>query len=270
MEDYEEIEIDLEDEEHLEDKYITVEIADKRFAINIEYVREIVTLPDVRDVPNAKANERGIIKVRGELIHVIDMRKSLGFESLEEEDSKLLSKINLVKEQHEEWLEELISSIKDNREFKKTTDPHQCQFGKWYDKYETNDINLSLYLSYFDKPHKNIHALAKKAKKTQNEKGVDAALELIDEVKDTDFKEIINLFEGFAQPLKESHREVVVIIDKDGDLQGISVDAVDKIINIPHNSIEKKGELKKNRFVKGVSDIEGSPVIILDYNVIIE
>ena len=103
----------------------------------------------------------------------------------------------------------------------------------------------------------------------QNAKGKQEALDLIERARENEFAEMIALFNGIEQPVKEAHREVVVIIEKDGDLQGIAVDSVDKIINIPINSIEKKGVLKHNEFVRGVTDIEGESVVLLDYEKII-
>lgn len=273
MDEYEELELELENEEEdelLSDKYLAVDVAKKRYAINIEFVREIVTLPDVREVPSGKPYERGIIKVRGELIHVIDMRKRLGMPSLSEEDEELLSIIKKLKKDHEEWVQELFDSIKENREFKKTTNPKQCAFGKWYDSFKTDDINLSLYLSYFDAPHRSFHNAAIKAKEIQKEHGAETALHFIEKTRENEFQIMLDLFDGIEQPIRESHREVVVIIERDGDLQGISVDSVDKIINIYPEAIEKKGELKKNDLVTGVTDIEGESVIILDYRKIID
>lgn len=267
MDELEELELELEEEEDelLLDKYLAVDIAKKRYAINIEFVREIVTLPSVREVPSGKPYERGIIKVRGELIHVIDMRKRLGLHSIEEENLELLNFIKTLKQDHIDWLKELFNSIKENREFTKAIDHKQCDFGKWYHSFKTDDINLSLYLSYFDAPHQAFHNAAVKARKISNELGFDEAMKYLEKVKDEDYNKMIALFDGIEQPIRESHREVVVIIERDNDLQGLSVDAVDKIVDIFPENIEKKGELKNNNLVLGVTDIEGESVILLDY-----
>lgn len=273
MDEYEELELELENEEEdelLSDKYLAVDVAKKRYAINIEFVREIVTLPDVREVPSGKPYERGIIKVRGELIHVIDMRKRLGIASLLEEDEELMRYIKILKKEYEEWVQEIYDSIKENRDFKKALNYKQSSFGKWYYGFKTDDINLSLYLSYFDAPHRAFHNTAIKSKEIQREQGVEAALKFLEKTKETEFQTMMDLFDGLEQPIREAHREVVVIIERDGDLQGISVDSVDKIINIYPESIERKGELKKNELVTGVTDIEGESVIIIDYRKIID
>ena len=63
------------------------------YAVPIEQVKEIRTLEDVTQVPNAKSHVQGVMNLRGLIIPVIDVKTKLGFTPIEKtskESQKIL------------------------------------------------------------------------------------------------------------------------------------------------------------------------------------
>jgi Chemotaxis signal transduction protein len=53
-------------------------IGDETFGVRIGSVREIVRVPEITTVPNARDTIEGVINLRGKIIPVIDLRKRFG------------------------------------------------------------------------------------------------------------------------------------------------------------------------------------------------
>ena len=53
------------------------------YAVPIEQVKEIRTLEDITQVPNAKSHVKGVMNLRGLIIPIIDVKAKLGFASTE-------------------------------------------------------------------------------------------------------------------------------------------------------------------------------------------
>jgi chemotaxis signal transduction protein len=62
------------DRSGMEDKYLTFELFSENYAIQIEYVKEIISLCDITAVPKSPSYVEGIINRRGEIIPIINLR----------------------------------------------------------------------------------------------------------------------------------------------------------------------------------------------------
>jgi purine-binding chemotaxis protein CheW len=58
--------------------YITLQLGNELFAIDVVQVREILELAQVTKVPTAPAYMRGVVNVRGRAIPVVDLRAKFG------------------------------------------------------------------------------------------------------------------------------------------------------------------------------------------------
>ncbi len=61
-----------------ETKVSVIRIAQKLFAIEIKYIREILPLPKITRVPNVEAQFYGVFNLRGKIIPLIDVAPVLG------------------------------------------------------------------------------------------------------------------------------------------------------------------------------------------------
>jgi len=63
-----------EENDTMQDKYMTFKIADEYFGIAIQNILEIVELQKITEVPDMPVFVRGVINLRGKIIPVIDLR----------------------------------------------------------------------------------------------------------------------------------------------------------------------------------------------------
>ena len=258
-----EIETDEADEQMIDDIYVVIIVNDNKYAIPVKKVFEIVILPKTTTMPDSPAHVRGIINLRGNIISVIDTRIKFGIPTFDDMDNKFADMLAQRKQDHINWLNELIASIDENRPFRLTTDPHACAFGKWYDNYKPTSIALSSYLAKFDTPHKNIHALAEKVFKIKNESGVDKAKELITVVQKKELALMINLFDEVKSVLVEARREVVVIVNVNNNLYALTADSSDSVITIDPANIKKSNEIN-SKYSTGVYTDQENIIMMLN------
>lgn len=121
----------------------------------------MLSTPEVRSVPQAAAAVRGLILLRNTTLPLVDLRTLFGLPTMASEAQAFVSMFEQREEDHRRWLNELESSVRENRPFTLTTDPYACAFGRWYDTFKTSNLLLEAVLNRFDGPHKRIHALGR-------------------------------------------------------------------------------------------------------------
>lgn len=65
-------------------QYITFQLGDELFAIDVAQVREILELSTITKVPTAPGYMRGVVNVRGKAIPVVDLRAKFGLPPAED------------------------------------------------------------------------------------------------------------------------------------------------------------------------------------------
>lgn len=70
---------------------ICFKLEDTHFASDIQMVKEIITMMDIRPIPRSPDFVKGVINLRGQIIPVVDLRKQFGLKSFQtEKDSKII------------------------------------------------------------------------------------------------------------------------------------------------------------------------------------
>lgn len=64
-------------------KYLTFELGDESYGLQIYRVQEIIKMQEVTKIPRTPKCVEGVINLRGKVIPVIDMRKAFGMEERE-------------------------------------------------------------------------------------------------------------------------------------------------------------------------------------------
>ena len=72
--------------EELAGKYLTFELGQEFYGLEILKVQEIIGIMKVTGVPRTPAYVRGVINLRGKVIPVIDLRLKFGMEAIEDTD----------------------------------------------------------------------------------------------------------------------------------------------------------------------------------------
>ena len=64
----------LLDEDNMQGRYLTFDLGEETYGIEIRYVTEIIGMQSITGVPDMPSYLRGIINLRGRIIPVLDMR----------------------------------------------------------------------------------------------------------------------------------------------------------------------------------------------------
>lgn len=75
--------IDDDEEDNIEEMYLTFEVGDEEYGVGIINVTEIVRLQKIIEVPDVARYVRGVINLRGKVIPVIDVRKRFSLPEVE-------------------------------------------------------------------------------------------------------------------------------------------------------------------------------------------
>lgn len=147
-------------EEELKYPYIVFKLQGSLYCISSRYIASLVQLPNYTKVPAAPANITGIFRHRDTVIQMVDLRTTLGLETLSKEYEDFSHMIDERKKDHVNWVNELERATLNDEPFKLSRDPHQCALGRWYDSFTTENTMVAFHLRKLDEPHKMLHGTA--------------------------------------------------------------------------------------------------------------
>ncbi|HCD53075.1 MAG TPA: hypothetical protein DEQ34_11545 [Balneolaceae bacterium] len=225
-------------------KYLSFRIANEKYAVPVNDVIESIPYSFITKVPNKPNYILGVMNLRGKIIPVFDTRLRMGMPSLREERRKLVEMLKQREKEHIEWLEVLEHEVRYNKPITVQRDPSKCNFGKWYGEYmkrmntqseNSRSIDNLLYgvLKKFDEPHKKIHEIADRVDRYIKEDRTEDAKRVIKQTKDNVMAEMLSLFKELFRNIEDQEtRDVVIIVDYEDDMYGMTVDAVDSTVDI--------------------------------------
>ena len=208
------------------------------YAVNSRDVREIVMLPKVVSLPDAPPEIRGVINLRGRVMHLVDLRVKLGFPSAKTEIEDLIRILTQREQDHRDWLGELESCVLEHRPFNLARDPKLCKFGQWYARFNTENTLLKMALRKMDEPHRLIHATADEVLQKVDRGDQEGAMQLLVERRARELATLSNLFEDARRTLREHHRELAVVFARGEKRFAISIDVVEAVERIPEENVE--------------------------------
>lgn len=77
-------------------QYVTLGVAEERFAVPVERVREILQVQPIARMPNAPAFFLGMIDVRGQSVPVVDLRLRLGLDEARDTENTSIIVLQVV------------------------------------------------------------------------------------------------------------------------------------------------------------------------------
>ena len=246
--------------------WVIIKIAKNNYAIHSKLVIFISKLSDdITQIPASDQHIRGLINFRGEAIVAVGLRSVFGKISIKDEMKEFMDVLDQCEEEHSHWVQKLQESVDNNETFSMTTDPHRCNFGMWYDNFESNDNELLAHMKKIELPHKLIHEAAQIINK--KEKSDKQVTQILDAVKNQYMPQVIGLIEQSKTIFLNNTKEMLVVIeDKNGDKIGLIVDEVLGVHNITEK-IEKTGMeySQHSKFISGVfsKDMDDKQTMIL-------
>jgi len=175
---------------------ITFSTVDASFAIPLEQVLYIEK--DVKRNLQVDALEEfnhGVITFQNNTVQLFDFNKLLGSDNYQQTMKALVDKLDDMEQQqqHKDWLDTLEKSLKTNTPFTQALDPNKCAFSQWYNKFETENKELTEVLQCFDEPHKRLHGLTKTLI-DMNTDNHEEAIKTLEQERLSTLTELIHLF----------------------------------------------------------------------------
>ena len=92
----EDVLLDTDEEDTIKGKYLFFQIGKDVFAIELNYIREIVVLQTITEVPEVPEFVRGVINLRGQIVPAVDvrLRLNLPFKDYEERTCIVIVNVN--------------------------------------------------------------------------------------------------------------------------------------------------------------------------------
>ena len=261
-------------------EYLVFTINKNRYGVAHHEVVSVMDIPEITIIPRLPTEIRGVLPFRGGNIPLFDLRVSFGVTTRDQETKDLVENLAQRRQDHINWLNKLEEEVHNAVPISVQTNPHLCAFGKWYDKFESDNANLRSYMLRFDEPHKAIHALAIEAKKLIDSNDTDGAKALIAKAKVEVLTRLLGLFDGIGELVEKYLKEYMVVLDTGTQPFAIAVDDINFFS--PLSDIEHplpRGMTSSNREADLVQAIshhrEGSEeakssVLLLDVNVLME
>jgi purine-binding chemotaxis protein CheW len=87
---------DEDDEDTQKDKYLTFQLGDEEYGIEIRHVTEVVGLQKITSVPDMPDFVKGVINLRGQVIPVMDVRARFHMELRDYDDRTCVIVVNVA------------------------------------------------------------------------------------------------------------------------------------------------------------------------------
>lgn len=222
-------------------------IGDELFAIDIDNILSVTQdMENLLQPPVKSRGLMGVINYMDEPVAVYNFAEMLNILSTRHIKANLVDLLNAREQDHIEWLDALEDSLNNDVPFEKARDPKMCEFGKWHEKFKTRDEALKDLMAQFDKPHKEIHALADKLLGLKDNNQLDEALEQLQLARRTTLNNLKKHFSHARSQIEESLHTVVINITNNGikPLVALQIDEIHEVMNFNKSdlrSLDKMG-----------------------------
>ena len=258
-----------------QEPWVLFKLNTQTYGIPAHNTQEMISIPEVTPIPRAPQAVRGVINLRGSVIALIDLRIKLKQPSRVQELEALITHLQKREQENVDWVDALEKHVKENVPFTLARDPHQCAFGKWYDTYKPDSPQLAGILLRFDFPHKAIHSAADQIEAFMAKGETNKAEELLAMLHDNYLPKMKELFSELRDALIiASRQEIAIVVEQEGTVIAITVDAVDAVEPLQANSVEElPGQGTDDNYIvhmMGRRTSNSEPVLIPDLSKIIK
>lgn len=188
---------------------------------------------DITAVPDTKPYVRGITKLRGNVVTLIDLRTVLGMRTTEEAYKEFAGIIDKAETAHRNWVGELCRCVNERCHFHLEKDPHNCEFGRWYDRYEAPVEQVRKRLLKIREPHETLHRLGVEFDKeiSRPEPRSERLASITERAKDLQ-KKIIAEMDSSRDAFKDNYRTMTIELLLKNQQRVALI--VDEIVGVEH------------------------------------
>jgi len=249
--------------------WLMFKLQENIFAINSKSIASIVHIDEkIKIKPSSDKFIRGTFKYLSKEIQLVDMRSLLSIDPIGVDYEKFCKMLDMRKNDHVTWVEELERCANNNLPFKLATDPHECAFGKWYDAFETDSNAVNFHMRMIEDPHKDLHKTAievlscsKECDKCEREECLKTSLS---KAKNKYMPMVVDLLEEAKHIFIDEFKEMIIVIACGNKGFGIIVDEVSSVEKLDFlNKKSHEGITYETQIVQGVGKTRKSEKLVL-------
>lgn len=234
---------------------------------------------NLTELPNENKSFIGVKDYLGTPTPIFDLGVVLNNQSTHVANQALSDLLIAREKEHQDWLDALENSLTNSVPFEKNKDPDKCTFGAWYNNFKTDNDELRVILKKFDKPHRELHAMADELLTMQKSDSSGEALTLFHEKKRKIFTVLVRLFQTAREQITLDYKPIIIFTTKDGKTPhiGLLVDKVEDSLTVSKDDIKPLEQLTSVGFdidpqtrhmMKGLINMDNKHSIIVDPKVI--
>ena len=234
---------------------------------------------NLTELPNNNKSFIGVKDYMGVPTPIFDLGIVLNNQSTYVANQALSDLLIAREKDHQEWLDALENSLTTGAAFEKAKDPDKCAFGTWYNNFKTDNEDLRVILDKFDKPHRELHAMAEELLSMNKNECSERALALFEEKKRKIFTVLVRLFQTAREQITLDYKPIIIFTTKDGKTPhiGLLVDKVEDSVNVNKDNIKPLEQLTSVGFdidpqtkhmMRGLINMDNKHSIIIDPGVI--
>lgn len=254
--------------------WLVFSIHEEQFAINSKYVASILHKnEEIVFVPHEHDYVKGLITFRESPIKLIDMRRLLNEESIEHEMAAFNEMIDKRKNDHIKWVNELERCSHDGEHFGLATDPHKCEFGKWYDNFQTDILTIQFHMNKIEEPHRLLHESASEynacARDCAHCERPECLKVIVERAKTEYVAEVLELLDEAKNVFKDYFKEMIIAVEAGDYTFGFLVDEVIAVEDIQIMSDFSDAQtVFRSKFFNGVGKRkkEENLILLMDVN----
>lgn len=231
--------------------YIVFTVGSNYYALDVSHVERIIQIPSITIIPNSHSFVDGMMSYENRVLKVVNFRKMIGINSYEKETQEFFLQ---VKNDLFQWIKTLSESVELQNDFCLTTNFHTSQLGKWFDSYNTHDVEILSIIKVLRPLYTKLFEIANEAlilRTTDLKASLDLIKYDINELFPSiisELEKMIDLSEAIAQQRQK------LLIYQENNSFAIKVDMIQDIVSIQDSMLK---EIDRSTKLPSCLEIEG-------------
>ncbi len=221
--------------------YVIFKVLERLYGIDIECVKRILPSQSLTEVPDEESHIEGMFQYEDAVLKVLSFRNVIEEKSYEKQ---LLEMFPGFKVQHKEWLDALQESVDKGVPFTKTTDPHDCDLGKWIGSFHPDDKEVIETIKGLDYHHQRLHRSAIDLLE-RRDRDSDLVKQQLEENMEGIYKDTLQHLDNVSDvsdKIAVTLQRCLILVGKDEKAFGMNIDAVEDIIHVEERELHEVKE----------------------------
>ncbi|MEZ4356594.1 MAG: chemotaxis protein CheW [Myxococcota bacterium] len=217
-------------EEERTSQIVEFGVGSGRFGIPVERVREMTSLGHLDRIAGAPPWIAGVIRLREEILPVVDLRLRLGLPSLEDERRSLLAELTRCREWHSGWVERVLAEGPKRTGVAKASDRDLCDERFWTGHIYDEVPRLRQIADRAHANHDELHAAIRDMHCASGEEPESTMSDLLAEVEIRAASFDLQI-EELQRQVSEGTRPMVIVVTVDDVCTCLQVDRVHSVVS---------------------------------------